>query len=486
MTKTLKKPKLPLTEGPLFYRIFLFALPIMATGILQMLYSMADNIVVGRFSGDVNALGAVGSTSSLTNLSINLLLGIAAGASVVIAQAYGARNERIVSRAVHTALSFSLIGGIVFMIIALIISRPALTLMGTDANFLSGAILYYRIIALGVPASAVYNFGAAVLRSVGDSKTPLIILASTGLVNVALNFVFVMAFHMSVEGVAISTIVAQYLSAITVVITLMKRKNEPYAFSFKKLCLDKTILGRILRYGVPSGIQSSMFSISNILLTSSINSLTRLPQYGKHIVTAYTISGNIDALTYITCNSFHHAAMTFTGQNYGAKKYGRIKRTFLFALLQVAFMGIMVAQLELIFSREIISLYIDANLPIAEKEHIIELTLDIINLLLNVYFICGIMDVISGTLKGIGYAIAPMIISLTFICGLRFFWVYAVFPSMNTPRGLLLSYPVSWFIAATMMAITLLFAWIKLMKENKQKDKIEKLEKEDTEQTLNV
>lgn len=465
MTKVKTKLKLPLTEGPLFYRIFLFALPIMATGILQILYSMADNIVVGRFSGDENALGAVGSTSSLTNLSVNLLLGIAAGASVVIAQAYGARQEKVVSRAVHTALSFSLIGGIFFMILALIISRPVLTLMGTNPSFLSGAILYYRIIALGLPASAVYNFGAAVLRSIGDSKTPLIILASTGLANVGLNFFFVLGLDMSVEGVAIATIVSQYLSAIAVVVTLMHRRGECYAFSFKKLCLDRLILGRILRFGIPSGIQSAMFSISNILLVSSINALAKLPEYGKHIVTAYTIAGNIDAVTYTACNSFHHAAMTFTGQNYGAKKYDRIKKVFIFALLQVVVMGVAVGQLELLFSREIISLYIDANLPLAETEHIMKLTQDILNLLLNVYFICGVMDVLSGTLKGLGYAISPMITSLSCICGLRFLWVYVVFPKLYTPTGLLTSYPVSWSLAALVMGILLVFAWAKLKKQ---------------------
>ena len=482
MTKTKMKLKLPLTEGPLFYRIFLFALPIMATGILQILYNMADNIVVGRFSGDENALGAVGSTSSLTNLSLNLLLGIAAGASVIIAQAYGARHEKVVSRAVHTAISFSAIGGLFLMTLALIISRPALTFIGTDPNFLDGAVLYYRIIALGLPASAIYNFGAATLRSVGDSKTPLIILASTGLINVGLNFVFVLVFHMSVDGVAISTIVAQYLSATAVIVTLMRRKNESYSFSFKKLCIDRMILGRILRLGIPSGIQSAMFSISNILLVSSINSLAKLPAYGKHVVTAYTISGNVDAITYITCNSFHHAAMTFTGQNYGARKYDRIKRVFLFSLIQVALMGIMVGQLELLFSREIASLYIDSNLPTAEKEHIIEMTLDILSLLLNVYFICGIMDVLGGTLKGLGYAIAPMITSLSCVCGFRFLWVYLVFPKLNTPKGLLLSYPASWLLTVLVFGILLINAWIKLKKQRR----LEEAERNKIKETVEV
>ena len=463
MTKA--KEKLPLTEGPLFWRIITFALPIMATGILQILYNMADNIVVGRFSGDENALGAVGSTSSLTNLTINLLLGIAAGTSVVVAQAFGARQEKTVSRAVHTALLFSLGGGLVFMGIGLLVSRPALLLMGTDPHFIEGAVLYFRIICFGIPATAVYNFGAAILRSIGDSKTPLVILASTGLVNVGLNFLFVLAFNMSVEGVAIATIVSQYLSAITVVGWLMIKKNQCYAFSLKKLCFDVKLLGRILRFGVPSGIQGSLFSISNILLTSSINSLAQLPQYGKHVVTAYTVSGNIDAITFTACNSFHHAAMTFTGQNYGAKKYDRIKTIVFFVLVQVTAMGILVSQTELLFGRQLASLYIDSELAPEIQAHITDMAMEIMTLLLNVYFICGIMDALSGILKGLGYAFIPMIMSLAGICGFRMIWVFAVFPHLKTTTGLLLCYPLSWGSTILMFIPLLIVAWHKLKKQ---------------------
>ncbi len=447
--------KLSLTEGPLFFRIILFALPIIATGTLQILYSMADNIVVGQFSGDPTALGSVGSTSSLTNLVINLMLGIAVGTSVVVSQAFGARNEAMVSRTVHTALSFSLLGGLAFMGIGLLISRPALVLMGTRPELLDGAVLYFRIICIGIPATSVYNFGAAILRSVGDSKTPLIILSSTGLVNVGLNFLFVLCCGMSVEGVAIATIASQYLSAIAVVAVLFFRSSECYGFSFRKICIDPALLGRILRFGIPSGIQSSLFSFSNILLTSGINTL------GEHAIKAYTISGNIDALTYTACNSFHQAALTFTGQNYGAKKHDRIKKIVFYSLIQVAVMGIAIGQLELLFGEQLASLYVSADDP--NRDEIIKIALEIMTLLLNTYFICGIMDVLSGLLKGLGYAIAPMIISLACICGFRVFWRFVIFPleNFNTPSGLMLCYVFSWSMAALMFTPLLISAIIK-------------------------
>ncbi len=433
--------KLPLTEGPIFIRMTLFALPIMLTGILQILYSMADNIVVGQFSGDVNALGAVGSTSTLNSLILTLLLGISVGTSVVVAQAYGAKNERVVSRAVHTALTFSLIGGIAFMIIGLLVSRPVLVLMGTRPVLLDGAVLYFRIICLGIPASAVYNFAAGILRSVGDSKTPLIILASTGLVNVGLNFFFVCACGMSVEGVAIATISSQYLSAIVSIYVLWKRRAECYGFSFKRICMDGTQLKRILRLGIPSGLQSAMFSISNILLVSGINTL------GDHAIKANTIAGNIDAITYIACNAFSAAAMTFSGQNYGAGKFDRVKKTVVYGLIQVTVFGVAFGQLLLLFADQLSSLYIAADDP--NRAEILALTEGVLFLLLNVYFICGLMDVMAGVLKGLGYSLAPMIISVICICGIRIVWRYAAFPldAFNTIEGIYLSYPISWSVA---------------------------------------
>lgn len=424
---------------------------------------MADNIVVGQFSGDVNALGSVGSTGTLTNLILNLLIGISIGTSVVVSQAYGAKQEQVVSRTVHTALTFSAIGGVIFMAIGLAVSRPALELMGTRPVLLEGAILYFRIICLGIPASSIYNFAAGILRSVGDSKTPLITLSLSGLVNVGLNFFFVCACDMSVEGVAIATIVSQYLSAIAAVYILWRRRSECYGFSFKRMCLDPHQLKRILRLGIPSGLQSAMFSISNILIVSGVNTL------GDHAIKANTIAGNIDAITYIACNAFSSATMTFTGQNFGAGKYDRVKKTIIFGLIQAAIFGIAVGQIELIFSDPLANLYISSDDPY--KAEILSLTKEILNLLLNIYFLCGLMDVVAGALKGLGYSLSPMITSLACICGVRIAWRYIVFPheSFNSLGGLYLSYPISWSIALLCYLVLYIIAWARLKRRSKAK-----------------
>ena len=458
LKKLINNKKLPLTEGPIVVRMTLFALPIMMTGILQILYTMADNIIVGQFSGDTNALGAVGSTSTLNSLILTLLLGISIGTSVVVAQAYGAKNERVVSRAVHTALTFSLIGGVAFMIVGLALSRAALVLMGTRPVLLEGAVLYFRIICLGIPATAVYNFSAGILRSIGDSKTPLIILASTGLVNVVLNIFFVCACGMSVEGVAIATVVSQYLSAFVAVYVLWRKRSECYGFSFKKICIDTRLLKRILRLGVPSGLQSAMFSVSNILLVSGINTL------GDHAIKANTIAGNIDAITYLACNAFSAAVMTFVGQNYGAGKIDRVKRSVISGIVQVAVFGIVIGQLQLLFANQLASLYIAGDDP--NRAEILALTEGVLILILNVYFICGLMDVMAGALKGLGYSLAPMIISIICICGVRIVWRYVAFPLeiFNSIEGIYISYPISWSLAFICYLVLYIIARVKIKK----------------------
>ena len=440
------------TEGPMFFKILMFALPIMLTGVLQILYNMADNIVVGQFSGDPNALGAVGSTSSLNNLVITMITGTAAGTGVVMAQCIGARRDRDVSRAAHTALIFSLFAGITLGFVGFAISRPALALIGTQEILLDKAVIYMRIICIGIPATAIYNFGSAIVRSAGDSRTPLIILTSTGIVNVLLNLFFVILCKMTVEGVALATIIAQYLSAIAIIVVLMHKHGEAYQFSFKKLCFDKVLFKRILRIGIPSGIQSSVFSIANIVLVNGINSFGN-----PDVMTAYTINNNIDSITYIACNSFYQASLTFTGQNFGAMKYERVKKTLVFSLIQVAVVGILISQLILLFNEQIISLYIASDA--ANKAAVTELTLDMMQLMLNTYFLCGIMEVVMGVLRGLGYSISPMIASLTGACAFRVVWRYAFFPlePLNTPRGLLLCFPLSWSL--TIIFLLFIFAY---------------------------
>ena len=448
------------TEGPMFFRILTFALPIMLTGILQILYNMADNIVVGQFSGDPNALGAVGSTSSLNNLVITLIMGTAAGTGVVVAQCIGARRDRDVSRAVHTALIFSLFAGVALGAIGFIISRPVLTLIGTQESLLDSAVLYMRIISLGIPATAIYNFGSSILRSAGDSKTPLIILTCTGILNVLLNLFFVIVCGMSVDGVALATITAQYVSAFIVILTLARRKGEAYQFSFKKLCFDMILFKRIIRIGIPSGVQSSFFSIANIVLTNGINSFG-MPE----MITAYTICNNIDAITYVACNSFMQASLTFTGQNYGAMKYERVRKTLFYSLIQVTIVGVLISQIELLLGNQLVNLYIASDA--ANKALVTELTLEMLTLLLNTYFLCGFMEVIIGVFRGLGYSFSPMIISLTGACAFRVFWRYVIFPLEpfnDGPNGLLLCFPLSWILTIIMLLVLFIFAWKKMMK----------------------
>ncbi|MBO7740876.1 MAG: MATE family efflux transporter, partial [Clostridia bacterium] len=440
------KAKQNLTEGPIFSRMLLFVLPIILTGVLQVVYNMADNIVVGRFSGDPNALGAVGSTASLTVLIVNIMLNISAGAGVVIAQFYGARDAEKVSRTVHTAMAFSVIGGVFLMIVGIAFARPLLTLMGTQAVFYDNAVLYMTIVCLGIPASSVYNFGAAVLRSVGDSKTSLYILAASGLVNVLLNLFFVLTCGMSVDGVALATIISQDLSAAAVVVVFIKRRTESYSLRLRALRIEMHLLSRILRIGIPMALQSSLFSISNIIVTGAVNT------FPPHVVSAKTIAFNIEGITYTVMNAFANAAMTFIGQNYGAKKFGRINKAFLYALIQVTVAGILVAQTEILLARPLASLYIGATDP--ARELIVRSVIEIFNIMLATYFLCGIMETVSGVLKGLGFSISSMIASLIGLA-LRVVWILFVTPTekFHTIFGLFVSYTLSWIATILLLLV---------------------------------
>lgn len=473
------KIKQNFTEGPIFFRITLFALPLMLTGILQICYNMADNIIVGQFSNDPVALAAVGCTASFNNLIINLLLGIAAGTGVVVAQLYGANQNRLLERTVHTTFLFSFFGGIVFMIIGLLISRPVLTLMGTKPEVIDKAVLYMRIICCGIPANSVYNFGASVFRATGNSKLPLVILASSGLVNVGLNLMFVIGFGKSVDGVAYATIISQYLSATAVIGALIFKRRESYGISFKKLCFDKILLLRVLRYGIPNGIQSSMFSISNMLIASAVNT------FPTTTVSANTIASNIDALAFTTMNSFSQAAMTFSGQNFGAKKTDRIRKVYRYTLLQVVVFGVSIGQIVRLLVKPLASLYINSLDP--NYDVIIGTVLEITGLLLTTYVLCGIMDVHAGFLRGIGYSFSPMITSIMCICVARVLWIYCIFyriEKMKTPIGLYTSYPVSWGVAIIAFAVIVMFAFKKLRCMDEENSADEKSIKENEPETV--
>ena len=459
-----------LTEGSIFARLLLFTLPIMATGLLQVFYNMADNIVVGSFSGDELALAATGSTASLTALIVNFLMGFGSGAGVLIAQAFGADDEDNLHKGIHTSAALAIIGGLSLSLIAFIFAEDFLVLMGTKEVLLSRATLYFRIISLGIPASTVFNFGAAILRSVGNSKYQFYILSTTGIINVLLNLVFVICFKMTVDGVALATIISQYLSAITVVVVLNNRKDYRTKLIFKRIKLHIGTLKRILRIALPMSLQTTLFSISNILIQTAANALPTLA------LSAKTIAGNIDNLVYTAINSYSHSTTTFIAQNYGANKMKRVKKTIFISALQVILVGVIIGQTLLLFGTELASLFIDANDP--NKYQIIEYSLEIMTILLNIYFMCGIMDMLSGTIRGLGNSFVPMIIGIVGICGIRLVWIYCFFPmeSLHNLTGLYLSYPITWVFCITALSIALFFVY-KNKKNEMQLEKKETLTK---------
>lgn len=432
-----------------------FALPLMLSGVLQVAYNMADNIVVGRFSGDTDALGAVGSASPLTTLILNFLFGISAGAGVVVAQAYGAKDEEKVSRTVHTTMLFSVIGGVSFMTLGLIFSRPLLVLMGTNPELLDKAVLYMTIICFGIPASSVYNYGASVLRAVGDSKTSLYILSVSGLTNVALNLVFVIFFDMSVDGVALATTVSKYISAVWVVAVLVKRKGTCYALEVKKLMIHKALLLKMLRYGLPIAFQNVIFSVSGVLITATVNS------FPKHTVSAKTIALNIENVAYTCMSAFTSVAMTFVAQNYGAKKYTRINKIVLYSLVQVSVIGLAMSWLEIGFGRELATLYIESGDP--AREAIIRDVLEIFKVMLSTYFLCGIMSTLSGILRGLGQSLTSAVAILIGV-GVRYAWIIFVTPTetFHTIFGLFVAYPISWLFSIIMLSVFSIITWSRL------------------------
>ena len=453
MLKT--KEKLTLTEGPIFTRLLTYVLPIILTGVLQVAYNMADNIVVGRYSGDPNALGAVGSTATFANLIVNILIAFGSGAGVVVAQFYGAKNDREVSRTVHTTMALSVVGGLGLMVLSFVLAIPILNFMGTQEVFFDGALLYMRILCIGIPASSIYNFGASVLRSVGDSKTSLYVLSVSGIVNVGLNLLFVCVFGMAVDGVALATVVSQYISAISVVVVLMKRRGTSYHLSLKKLCLEKRLIKRIMRIGIPIAIQTTLFSISNMIIMIAVNT------FPPAVVSAKTIAYNIEGVTYTSMNSYQTASMTFVGQNFGAQKYRRINKIAIYSTLQVAALGILISQIEIFFGAELANMYIEPGDP--SKAAIVEAVLDIFNIMLATYFLCGIMETLSGVLKGLGYSTISMIACLIGLA-VRVFWLLVVTPTerFHTIFGLFVAYTISWLVTIAMLLICCIYVWHKL------------------------
>ena len=455
----LNTKKADFTQGKLFLPIFLYTLPIIATGLLQILYNMADQVVVGQFSGDPTALAAVGSSSALNSLFVFLFLGMTAGTSVLVAQMLGARKDEEVERAVHTSILFGAFLGTLIGALAFFLARPLLVLLDTRAELLSLATLYVKILALGLPFSSLYNFGAAILRSAGDSKTPLAILSATGLLNVLLNLLFVIVFDMSVAGVALATSCAHVVSAVCVILVLIKRKNTVYRLSPRKLRLHRSSLSRILRIGVPSAVQGCMFPTTSMIIQSAVNTFT------KAAISGYTVSSTIEGFTYTAVNAYHQATVTFTGQNYGAKNRKRLSKVLSYAVVQTLVTCLVLGWLTILFASPISSLFVDMSHPDAAA--IIEASKERAWILLSAYFLYGMTEVLPGYLRGVGESFIPMLCSIFGICVTRIIWVLWVFPALpHTAFSLFICYPLTWALATLMHLVTVIFVNRKIKKSH--------------------
>lgn len=426
-----KKYEMDMCNGPLLIKIIIYSIPVILSGVLQLLFNAADIIVVGRFAGN-HALAAVGSTSALINLLVNLFMGLSVGANVLVARYYGGGKEKEISETVHTAVLTAVAGGIILIFIGFFLSRPLLTLMGTPEDVLDHAVLYMQIYFTGMPVMLLYNYGSSVLRAVGDTKRPLYYLMIAGVVNVILNLIFVICFHMGVAGVALATVLSQFISAGLIVRCLMKTGGS-YRLEFSKLKFDWDKFKRMMQIGIPAGLQGSIFSISNALIQSSVNS------FGSIAMAGNTAGANIEGFVYMAMNAMHQTALSFTGQNMGAKNYKRVYKIMGTCLILVSIIGLVLGNGAYLLGNTLVGIYS----PDPEVIHYGVVRLSVI---CTTYFLCGLMDVMVGVLRGMGYSIMPMIVSLTGACGLRVIWVFTVFAENRSLFVLYLSYPVTWTV----------------------------------------
>lgn len=432
----MNKKALNLTEGPLFLNIVKFTVPIILTSILQLLFNTADLIVVGRFSeyGSLS-VGAVGATSVITNLIINLFIGLSIGAGVSIAHAYGRRDDKALHRIVHTVIPTAVFVGMLLTLIGIVVAEPLLRLVNTPEDILPRSAVYMKIYFAGMTFNMVYNFSASMLRAAGDSKSPLVYLTVSGVVNVMLNLLFVIVFHMDVAGVALATTISQGVSAVLMIAVLMRR-TDGCKLILSKMKIYKPQLTKIMSIGIPAGIQGSIFSFSTTVIQSSINS------FGEEALAGSSAAGNIESYVYMCLYAFNQSAVTFIGQNQGAKKYDRVMKSLWICLGCVTVVGIVGGALVYLFAPQLLSLFnISPSDTVSFNHALVRLACICLP-----YFICGVMDVTTGALRGMGSSAVPMAISIIGICALRIVWNFTVFRAYPTPTCLYLSFPVTWVV----------------------------------------
>ena len=430
-----KKYEMDMCSGSILKKMLMFTLPLMLSSILQLLFNAADIVVVGRFAGD-NSLAAVGSTTALINLLTNLFVGLSIGANVTAARNYGGKREDALSRTVHTAVTISIISGVILTVIGVVGTKEMLRLMSTPDEIIDLAADYLRIYFAGITATTIYNFGSALLRAIGDTKRPLYYLLAAGAVNVVLNLLFVIVFKMDVSGVALATIISESLSAFLVIRCLM-RETGAIKLELKKLRVHKAELISIIRIGLPAGFQGIVFALSNVVIQSSVN------LFGNIVVAGNSAAANIEGFVYMAMNSFYQATLSFMSQNFGAGEYKRLNKILACGELCVVVVGLVLGNAAVLFGNQLLSIYSDSPEVIAAgmvRLHYIS----------KVYFLCGIMDVLVGALRGIGYSVLPMVVSLLGACGLRLLWIATVFriPEFHKVEVVYLSYAITWIITA--------------------------------------
>lgn len=423
--------RMDMTEGPLTTKIIKFTIPVMLTGILQLLFNTADVIVVGRFTGKT-ALAAVGSTGSLINLLVSLFMGLSIGTNVLVARYQGAKDDKAVSETVHTSIALGIVGGLILLIVGVVATRPLLEMMATPEDVIDQSTLYMRILFFGMPLNLILNFGAAILRAIGDTKRPLYYLTIAGVINLFLNIFLVTVFSLGVAGVAIATVISEGVSCVLILLCL-KHETGAIRLYFNRIKINPSKCIDIMKIGLPAGLQGCIFSISNVLIQSSVNS------FGSTVMAGNTAASNIEGFVYVSMNSLHQTCISFTSQNFGAGKFKRIKKVLINCLVIVAITGLVLGNSAYFFGKYLLSAY-------NNEAEVISYGLIRLSIISTMYFLCGLMDVMVGAMRGIGYSILPMIVSLVGACGLRIVWIYTVFVKFRTLDILFISYPVTWTI----------------------------------------
>lgn len=453
MSSKTKQYEMDMCSGPILRKMLMFALPLMLSSILQLLFNAADIVVVGKFAGD-NSLAAVGSNTALINLLTNLFIGLSIGANVVAARHYGAKAWGDLRRTVHTAMLLSMLSGALLLVLGVIGAEQMLIWMQTPEEVLPLATVYLRIYFLGMISTMVYNFGSALLRAVGDTKRPLYFLLCAGVINVILNLLFVIGFQMDVMGVAIATVISETVSALLVLRCLVKEKGGIH-LELRAMRIDRKKMLQILRIGLPAGFQGVVFALSNVVIQSSVNI------FGNIVVAGNSAAANLEGFVYMAMNAFYQTTLSFVSQNYGAGKQKRINRIVLLGEACVIVTGTLLGNMVVFFGNDLLQIY--SNNPEVIAAGMVRL-----HYISMIYALCGIMDVMVGALRGIGYSIMPMIVSIVGVCVLRLIWLATVFqiPEFHKIETVYLSYPVTWIL--TSLVYIVFFVWIRIRSARKK------------------